>query len=524
MTTLRPRAMPSGLSAVGLRAANGLPIVVGTTLAVAYLLAPPMGADLSAQIAWAEVAERQWPALLDLRWYGGVNPLGYSVLAPPLMALLGVRLATAVGYLAGVVVVTALLQRVPVRRPVAGGVVAALGLAGNLASSRTTFVLGLAIALGALLAVAYHRRWLAVLLAVLTALTSPVAALFLTLAGVALALSGHRRTGIWLSASAAGPTIIVGLLFGNGGLMPFGPGQAALAVLASLIVVAACWDVPVVRWAALLSAAVVVVAYLVPNPVGSNAARLAELLAPAALVAVSGLPGRAVAALGVIVMVPQPLIYLDEVRARGEAALDPAFYAPLAEQLEARRISEPVEVVPMRRHGEAAAIAPVVPLARGWIRQVDVGRNGVFYDGSTRRRHLSTMARQQRGRLGSPGPRRTRLGGREGGGTRPGWPTVPATGLGESDLDSVRGHRRDSRRHSAWPGTRPRSGFAHSRAAGCRRVRPARALVEVALGICWLPRTGSRRVDAGRRRAGRSCSPHVEAHAPSRAECRHGKR
>jgi hypothetical protein len=382
MTTLRPRAIPSGLSTVGLRAANGLPIVVGTTLAVAYLLAPPMGADLSAQVAWAEVAERGWPALLDLRWYGGVNPLGYSVLAPPLMALLGVRLATAVGYLAGVVVVTALFQRVPVRRPVAGGVVAALGLAGNLASSRTTFVLGLAIALGALLAVAYHRRWLAVLLAVLTALTSPVAALFLMLAGVALALSGHRRTGIRLSASAAGPTIIVGLLFGNGGLMPFGPVQAAFAVLASLIVVAACWDVPVVRWAALLSAVVVVVAYVVPNPVGSNAARLAELLAPAALVAVSGLPGRAVAALGVIVMVPQPLLYLDEVRARGEAALDPAFYAPLAEQLEARRISEPVEVVPMRRHGEAAAIASVVPLARGWIRQVDVGRNGVFYDGS----------------------------------------------------------------------------------------------------------------------------------------------
>jgi cell wall-associated NlpC family hydrolase len=58
------------LSTVGLRAANGLPIVVGTTLAVAYLLAPPMGADLSAQVAWAEVAEREWPALLDLRWYG----------------------------------------------------------------------------------------------------------------------------------------------------------------------------------------------------------------------------------------------------------------------------------------------------------------------------------------------------------------------------------------------------------------------------------------------------------------------
>ena len=136
-------------------------------------------------------------------------------------------------------------------------------------------------------------------------------------------------------------------------------------MLASLIVVAACWDVPVVRWAALLSAAVVVVAYLVPNPVGSNAARLAELLAPAALVAVSGLPGRAVAALSVIVLVPQSLIYLDEVRARGEAALDPAFYALLAEQLEA---SEDLGAGRSRAdaaHGEGGGDSPVVPLARG---------------------------------------------------------------------------------------------------------------------------------------------------------------
>jgi hypothetical protein len=58
------------------------------------------------------------------------------------------------------------------------------------------------------------------------------------------------------------------------------------------------------------------------------------------------------------------------------------FYAPLVEQLADRDISTPVEVVPMRRHGESAEVAPVVPLARGWLRQVDVGRNELFYDGS----------------------------------------------------------------------------------------------------------------------------------------------
>ena len=35
----------------------------------------------------------------------------------------------------------------------------------------------------------------------------------------------------------------------------------------------------------------------------------------------------------------------------------------------------------LRDHGEAAYVAPVVPLARGWSRQVDTDRNPVFYAG-----------------------------------------------------------------------------------------------------------------------------------------------
>jgi hypothetical protein len=41
-----------------------------------------------------------------------------------------------------------------------------------------------------------------------------------------------------------------------------------------------------------------------------------------------------------------------------------------------------VEVVPLRDHGEASHIAKVVPLARGWSRQVDTGRNLLFYRGA----------------------------------------------------------------------------------------------------------------------------------------------
>jgi hypothetical protein len=58
----------------------------------------------------------------------------------------------------------------------------------------------------------------------------------------------------------------------------------------------------------------------------------------------------------------------------------PSFAAVTRElvSLDAKR----VEVVPLRDHGEATHIAPAVPLARGWSRQVDTGRNLLFYRGA----------------------------------------------------------------------------------------------------------------------------------------------
>src|SRR4029453_10402702 len=98
---------------------------IAVLFAIAYLLALPMGRDLSAQLAHARLAESHWPVLLDLRWYGGFNPLGYSVLSPPVMALLGVRLTTALAYVATVVIFAALLKRTAVPRPVAGAITGA---------------------------------------------------------------------------------------------------------------------------------------------------------------------------------------------------------------------------------------------------------------------------------------------------------------------------------------------------------------------------------------------------------------
>jgi hypothetical protein len=362
----------------GIIAAGAIAVALG----VAYLLAPPMGRDFSAQLAHAELAGSHWPALLDLRWYGGFSPLGYSVVSPPVMALLGVPLTTALAYVATVVLFAELLKNAGVARPVAGAIIGAVCLAGNLVVTRTTFALGLALGLGALLALMSGRLRLTAGLSVLAPLASPVAGLFLGVAGGALFLSGRRRAGVTLAVSAMVPTIAVGLAFGNGGYQTFAAKQALVSLLVCLAVTGLCWRRAVVRWGGLLSAVLVAAAYLLPSPVGTTATRLPELFAAPIIVAVATVPLVAIIAATASAILLLPPVSITEVRERGDPALSAEFYAPLLHQLTDRGAAGPIEVVPTRRRGEAAFVAPVVPIAKGWSRQSDTGRNAVFYNGT----------------------------------------------------------------------------------------------------------------------------------------------
>jgi hypothetical protein len=375
---IRSRLLSVYRRSPGVIASGSLAVV----LAVAYLLAPPMGRDYSAQLAHAQLAEQHWPELLDLRWYGGFNPLGYSVWSPPVMALLGVGLTTALGYVASVVLFAALLKRTEVVRPVAGAITAAICLTGNLVITRTTFALGLAVALGALLALVSGRLRITAMLSVLAALASPVAGLFLGLAGGALFLSGQRRAGVMLALSGMVPTVAMTLAFGNGGYQTFGARQALMGLLVCLVVGGLCWRRRVLRWGALLSAGLIVAAYLIPSPVGTTATRLPELFGAPIIVAFATVPLVAVVAGTVASVLLLPPTSITEVEERGDPALTAQFYAPLVNQLVIRGISGPIEVVPTQRRGETAFVAPVVAIARGWSRQTDTAHNDIFYDGT----------------------------------------------------------------------------------------------------------------------------------------------
>ncbi|MET7618228.1 hypothetical protein [Streptomyces sp. NPDC005408] len=356
------------------------------------------GGDLAAQLAWAGFMERHPASAYNLSWYGGTHTANYSLLAPPLMAVFGVRAVSVAAGLAGTWVLACLFVRSGVPRPVWPAVLGALALWCNVASGRTTFALGVAIGL---LAVLYVRRTaLAAVCAALAATASPVAGLFLVVAGAAYLLDRQWRKG---AALVLPPFVVVGavtLLFPFQGEQPMASGKLWMPLAASAALAVAAprdreWRV--VRYGAAVYGIGVVLTYLVASPIGTNVERLVGLVGPPVLLAavLTGglgrelgrglgklLPAVLTAALALntywlIDKTDDDLAVSNHVPAW--AAHTDGVVRELA-RLGADRTR--VEVVPARNHREAALLAPHINMARGWNRQLDVERGRLFYDGS----------------------------------------------------------------------------------------------------------------------------------------------
>ena len=367
------------------------PILVAALGALAYLLVAPPSADLAAQEYRAGLVRDAGLALWDNGWYAGHHTPAYSVLFPPLGALLGVRVAGALA----VVLAAALFARLAARRwPQGPALAAALwfaaALVATLASGRLTFLLGAALALGALLALERGRGAGAAALAAATALASPVAALFLAIAVVAWALAAPRSrgaTGALVAAAALAPAAALGALFPEGGSEPFvasafWPALAAVAAVALLLPARE----RALRVGAGLYALACVAAFALATPLGGNVTRLGALVAGP--VVLGALGGRRRPAL--LVALALPLAYWqlypavrDVARAAGDPSLAASYHGPLLAYLDTRRPRAfRVEIPFTENHWEAARVAPRHPLARGWERQLDRRYGALFYDGS----------------------------------------------------------------------------------------------------------------------------------------------
>ncbi len=137
-----------------------------------------------------------------------------------------------------------------------------------------------------------------------------------------------------------------------------------------------------VRIGAGLYAAAAVVTFVVPNPLGANITRLGMFVLAPVLVA-----GAARRRPVVLVALVAALVWWQwspavdgMVRSGRDPSTQAAYYAPLLDAL--ARQPGPIgriEIPFSQRHFEAAFVAPFVPIARGWERQVDMRVNPLFY-------------------------------------------------------------------------------------------------------------------------------------------------
>jgi hypothetical protein len=375
-------------------------VALSSLLALAMLIwSPPVG-DLAAQVFRTELFQRAGLAIWNGSWYGGHYTLTYSLLFPPLSALLGPR---AVGMLA-VVASSYLFDRLVRDR---WGVEArwatlwfAVGVVTLLADGQLTFALGVAFGLAALRCLQLGKRWPALLAAALCPLASPVAGAFL--AGVVLAGAvepGRRLSRLALGAGALALVLTAApnLAFPEAGQFPFVfssyvaiPLWCAGALLLTQGVRAEERQLRRVLVGYLLASTLI---WLVPNALGGNAVRLGALFGGPVLAAVllSRRPRPAVPTWifgPILVLAIAGSLYwqltasvAQIARSVGDPSTSSAYFHPAARWLRAHGAAGArIEVPPTANHWESAYLAPKFELARGWLRQLDTTRDDLFYD------------------------------------------------------------------------------------------------------------------------------------------------
>jgi hypothetical protein len=375
------------------------PTLVAALLAVAYLIVQPAGADLPAQLLRVKLFAAAGFGIWNNWWYGGHYLLGYSVLFGPLGWLLGPRLLAALASVGTAAAFEALTHDAYGDDAWLGATWLGAATVTELLSGRLTFALGLCgAALVALLLERQRPRWAAVF-ACATALASPVAGLFVALAGAVVIWRGletRDRTDIAGGIAAISvPILLLGTLaiaFPGGGYQPFAFGTLWPLLVAGLFILL-LRPGRVVSAATLLYLTGCLAAYALHTPVGSNAARLGELAA-GPLAALLLVPRRAWL---VLALAAVPLTYLQVHDAitdlqHGGPDHSAAYYRPLISYLRRQPGAWRVEVPFTQGHWESYWLAARVPLARGWERQTDIAEDPLFYEpGLTAARYRSWL-------------------------------------------------------------------------------------------------------------------------------------
>lgn len=371
-------------------------LVVASAVTWAVVGTGLRGPDYPAQLYRVGLFHRAGYTIWDSGWYSGHYTLGYSMVFPPLAATFGLTAVAVVSTLASILLFGVLARRLFPAAAIPAMCWVAFAMTVNLLVGRLTFALGVAVGLGALLCLLGDRRLLAIGSAALTSMASPVAGFFLALVVIALGAargteqrsswwSPRVRTPLLMAMAAAVPVVVPAILFPTPGVFPF-PIRPALGVIVTGvgIVVLAPKRHRFMRMASVLMVAVAIALFVVANPVGGNLIRLPTMFAWPVLAGALWSHRRnlvVLAALPLSVWLVYP-VAASTASYRSPSSVS-AYYQPLVSYLEgADGPPGRVEVPFTAGHWEAAYVAPHVRLARGWERQTDMARNGLFYDGT----------------------------------------------------------------------------------------------------------------------------------------------
>ena len=386
------------------------PVLISLAFAAVYLIWQPRTVDMAAHTFRADLFGREGFALWNGQWYGGHHTLAYSVLSPPLAWLLSPVLVLAASAVASAALFPPLLRGAfGDERARWGSIWFGAGTATLLFTGRLPFAIGVALGLAALLALQRRRYALAIVFAVLCPLGSPVAGLFLALAGLAFALAerrdrGKRLEGLAIAAAAFIPAGFLAYAFPEGGWAPF----PAVAFVPIMLLVAGCLvllprEERALRWGAALYGLGAILALLIETPMGGNAVRLGALFGgPVLLCALWGRPWtRRPAMLAFLVVAFTGLAVWQWAAAARDVqkyARDPAasadYFEPLRQWLFQLKDQRRIEIPFTRSHWEGAEIAPETALARGGLRQLDTGLHPIFYREGLNQPDLRRLARR----------------------------------------------------------------------------------------------------------------------------------
>ena len=375
--------------------AGTIAVCLSAGLAALYLIWQPQTLDLSAQAFRADLWESDGWVVWSPAWYGGFTVPGYSLIYPPLGALLGPALVGALSAVAATALFASIATRAYGERAWLG--VIWFGLASAVApfGGRTTFTLGLAVGLACVGAVQRRRAGVAGVGGLAAAASSPVAGLFTAIACLAVTAADRspsasigRAQGPVAAALAGAAGALAGLAalalaFPTDGFQPFALSAwiwIPLVVAATLALTRS--DEAVLRWGALIYLGVAAVALVHESPLGGNVVRLG-LTFSGPLLAIVLLRRRPL----LLALLALPLLWWqwtatvrDLAAATGDPSTERAYYEPLLGELAARTSEGPVriEVPPSRNRWEARYVAGRFPLARGWLRQLEADDLDLF--------------------------------------------------------------------------------------------------------------------------------------------------